>query len=222
MNKVIISLLNNNHLKLLEDFCNESKLVGYQNNSSIENMKFGNRYDLDEIPKFWAGFYNNKIISVSGSHKWIGSNNDISIRCLFRSATLPEYSGLISGLSKNHMNSLPFSMILPYQIVDGLKQGISEFYITTSSQGHDASGKMKRTHRSLQLLAKNKIVEKVSDEIVYYTIQSKWKVNLDNYLKILRVFYESKKNSNLFFDDLFIEIIEQGFDRFINSSEIKR
>jgi len=223
IDKVTILPLDSSYLESIKEFCEESKKAGYQNNSSIELMKFNNRYDLGEIPKFWGAFYRNKIVSVSGCHRWTDEHEEKTLmRCLFRSATLPEYHDLISGLSKNHMNSLPFSLILPFQINVGIKQGVKHFYITTSSDGHDASGKMKRTHRAMQLLEKNEIVKYLGDEIIYSTVQSKWEINLKRYLEVLRSFYYSKKDSHLNFNDEYRLIIEKGFDRFINSSEIKR
>ena len=60
---------------------------------------------------------NNKIISVSGCHLWSDDSKEYTInRVLFRSATLPEYDKIVKSLNRNHMNSLPFSILLPYQI----------------------------------------------------------------------------------------------------------
>lgn len=206
--KIVVLPLNRSYIKQLKEFCDFSDRAGYHNNASIEQMKFGGKYDLIEIPRFWAAFYNDKIISVSGSHLL---EDNTGLRCLFRSATLPEYDKMISGLSKNHMTSLPFSMILPLQINNGLGRGIRNFYITTSSNDHDASGKMKKTHRVMQLLEKNRIVSHCEDRELYSVIQSKWKIDLDVYLAAIRNFYKSKKESNLFFDQEYIKIVEQGF-----------
>jgi hypothetical protein len=212
MNNVSIIKLNDNHVSLIEDFCKECDEYGYLNNSSIEKMKFGGKYDLIDIPEFWGTMYNNKIVSVSGSHLWPTNENNVKImRCLFRSATLPDYTGLITGLSKNHMNSIPFSMMLPLQINSGFKQGVDHFYITTSNKEHDASGKMKRTHRVMQLLAKNSIVKYAGDEIIYSTSQTKWEINIERYLEALRVFYKANKESNLIFNEEHISIIKYGF-----------
>jgi hypothetical protein len=215
MNTVNIIKLDNSHIKLIEEFCRDSAKHGYLNNSSIEKMKFGGKYDLTDIPQFWGAMHNNKLVSVSGCHKWPSISNDVVnaplMRCLFRSATLPEYTNLISGLSKNHMNSLPFSMLLPLQINYGLEQGIDHFYITTSNSDHDASGKMKKTHKAMQLLEQRSIVKYAGDDIIYSTSQTKWEINLDNYLEAVRAFYQSKIESNLIFDDEYISIVNNGF-----------
>jgi hypothetical protein len=209
---VNIVKLDDDHIDLIEDFCKACSNYGYSNNSSIEKMKFGRKYDFIAAPEFWGTIYNNKLVSVSGCHLWPANKDNISsMRCLFRSASLPEYKSLISGLSKNHMNSIPFSMLLPLQINSGFKQGVEHFYITTSNKDHDASGKMKRTHRAMQLLAKNFIVKYAGDEIIYSTSQTKWEINIDRYLEVLQLFYKANKESNLMFNEEYLSIINYGF-----------
>lgn len=204
------------HTELVKEFCVSADNAGYKNNSSIELMKFNGEYDLREIPKFWAVVKDGKLISVSGCHKWRGKPPQDTVpfmmRCLFRSATLPIYQNIIPGISKNHMNSLPFSMMLPYQINAGLNSGVKHFYITTSNTDHDASGKMKRTHRVLQLLEKNNIVKYAGDEIFYSTPQTKWEINLDTYLTALRAFHPVREKLKIGLDDSYYKIIDQGFD----------
>lgn len=214
-NKVNIIKLDETSIHLVQEFCKDSAKHGYLNNASIEKMKFNHKYDLSDIPNFWGATYKSKLVSVSGCHIWPSKINTVVVapimRCLFRSATLPEYASLISGLSKNHMNSLPFSMLLPLQINYGLEQGISHFYITTSNLDHDASGKMKRTHKAMQLLEQKSIVKYAGDEIIYSTSQTKWEINLDNYLQAIRAFYLAKVESNLEFDKEYISIVQNGF-----------
>jgi hypothetical protein len=211
-NKIEIYKLDQSYLKLIEEFCKSCKRYGYQNNSSIDLMKFGGEYDLGEIPRFWGAMINNRLISVSGCHHW-KTEDDISnmMRCLFRSATLPEYQNIVSGLSKNHMNSLPFSAMLPYQIDAGLSEGVKHFYITTSNSDHDASGKMKRTHKVMQLLEKNSIVKYAGDEIFYSTPQTKWEINVENYLEALRSFHKKRCELNIDLSENYYRIIEFGF-----------
>lgn len=175
--------LQNKDIPLVKKFCDECKSVGYENNSSISLMKWGGDEDLKHPPDFWALIVDNEIASISGSHYFgIHQEPDVyQLRCLFRSATLPRYSRLITGMSKNHMNSIPFSLLLPFEIMHGIEQGYKHFYITTSNAEHDASGKMKRTHRALELLSKTRIVDFVSEEKIYSTSQTKWKINLFRY-----------------------------------------
>jgi hypothetical protein len=199
--------LTHEHTELVKDFCQAAASAGFENNSSIEKMKFNGTYDLSEPADFWGLVLDNKLIAVSGSHI-----QQDSIRCLFRSATLPEYSTLIPGISKNHMNSLPFSILLPYQIVQGLNQGIKDFYITTSNGDHDASGKMKRTHKALSLLSKRGVVDFAGDEVIYYTNQSKWKINLSNYFNALKSFHATRVQLGIDLSDDYFLLMQQGFN----------
>jgi len=211
-NNIDILELNQTYLKLIEEFCESCGRYGYKNNSSIDLMKFGGEYDLGEVPRFWGAVINNKLISVSGCHHWKTVDGIPNMmRCLFRSATLPEHQNIIPGLSKHHMNSLPFSAMLPYQIDSGLAEGVRHFYITTSNSDHDASGKMKRTHKVMQLLEKNSIVKYAGDEIFYSTPQTKWEINVENYLEVLRSFHNKRCYLNLGLDDRYYRIIEFGF-----------
>jgi hypothetical protein len=181
--------LNQSHIHLLEKFCYDCKLASFENNSSLEKMKWGGSHDLKEPPDFWALIVNDEIASISGCHYFGDYSPGIKqIRCLYRSATLPKYSKLIPGMSKNHMNSVPFSLLLPYQLLDNLEKGNRYFYITTSSGDHDASGKMKKTHKAISLIAKRKIVDFISEEIIYSTLQTKWKIVLPNYFQALLSF----------------------------------
>jgi len=207
--------LTGDHTKLVQEFCDECKKHGYLNNSSLKLMKFNGEYDLKEIPCFWGIYHDKKLISISGSHCWYGQGELEGVpfmRCLFRSATLPEYQKLISGLSKNHMNSLPFGVLLPYQINKGLREGVEHFYITTSNGDHDASGKMKRTHRILQLLEKTKIVKYAGDGIFYSTPQTKWELNVVNYYETLKKFHPTRLNYNIDVSQEYLSIIENGFE----------
>lgn len=205
-------LLTVDHLELVEEFCFLAAKAGFENNSTIDSMKFGAEYDLGEIPKFWGIVKDDKLISVSGCHRWKDQNNNPTMmRCLFRSATLPEFQNIVPMLSKTHMNSLPFSVLLPYQLSWGLQNGVEHFYITTSNSDHDASGKMKRTHRVMQLLANQKIVKYAGDEIFYSTAQTKWEIHVYKFLGAIINFHSSRRNLNLDLSQEYQDIIENGF-----------
>lgn len=180
--------LTDEHVPLLKKFCRKCAKAGFQNNSSLELLKWGGHVDLKEPPHFWALLVNDEIASISGSHYFGDHAPGIrQIRCLFRSATLPKYSNLIPGISKNHMNSIPFSLLMPHQLLHSFEQGDHIFYITTSND-HDASGKMARTHRALYLLSKRRIVDFESEEIIYSTPQIKWRLILPLYYQALMAF----------------------------------
>lgn len=189
MTRIQIKKIEPRDIYSLQQFCAACDEAGYKNNSSLFAMKIWAKNDLQEPPLFWAAFYDDVIVSISGCHKF-----DNALRCLFRSATLPKYQRMLTGLSKSHMNSLPFSMILPMQIYHGLKNNYKEFIITTSDSD-DASGKMQRTHKAMQLLAKQHMVEYMNDEIIYDVSQTVWKLNLLTYQTALKKFYKSKTDS---------------------------
>jgi len=168
--------LSQSHIELVEEFCRRCGDAGYKNNSSLALMKWGEQYDLPQPAQWWALVDNNKIISISGCHELDGK----SLRTLFRSATLPQYQKLLPGISRNHMNSVPFSVLLPHQIQWGLDNGYTEFCITTNGE-HDASGKMGRTHRALTLLSLRGVVEFSRQEVLYDLSQTVWRINLERY-----------------------------------------
>lgn len=206
--------LNETHIPLIQEFCNLAGQAGYANNASIEAMKFGKDYDMGEVPMFWGVIVNNRLISVSGSHHWKDEDGQPTMmRCLFRSATLPGYDKIVPGLNKYHMNSLPFSVMLPHQINTGLNEGVEHFYITTSNGNHDASGKMKRTHKVLQLLERVGIVKYAGDEVFYSTSQTKWEINLDTYLEALRNFHPTRTSLEFEASREYLDIIYNGFSK---------
>lgn len=167
-------------VSLLEDgldldlFCKSCKNLGYNNNSSLDAMRFAKTKQEGE---FWGAWYYNKLIAVAGAHP-LPEVSPTAIRVLFRGCQL--YSPH-EGLNASHMNSVPFGDILPYQI---------EMYkdydlYTTTNIINDSSGKMHRTHKVMSLLAKKGIVDLVIDNmIIYNTQQSVWKLNKDVYLEL--------------------------------------
>lgn len=182
----VIKLINDDSLTT---FCKECSIAGYTNNISIATLKLSKGHDLPSDPQYWGLVVDNQLASISGCHSY-DDKHEI-LRCLFRSATLPKYHNLITGTSKTHMNSAPFSLLLPKQIEWGLVNNYKQFYITTSHGSHDASGHMYRTHRALELLAKQGIVDYVRTEEYYYTPQTLWSVNLDRYWQAWKVFKQS-------------------------------
>lgn len=196
------------HLDLLLEYCENCKKLGYNNNNSLESLKLYHNNDLLGLPDYWAILKQNKIITLSGSHKF----SETQQRCLFRSATI-DNNQIVKTLSKTHMLSLPFSILLPFQILDGLKKGIKEFIITTSNSDLDQSGKMGRTHRVLNLLSKQKIVDFVRNDTIFHVPQSVWKINLENYYQAIINFDSVRSNLNLIgLEDQYQYIKKNGFN----------
>lgn len=181
--------LSQKHNELILNFCTNCDLAGYKNNNSFESMKWGYQYDLPDHARFWALIVNNEIASIGGVHKL----ENRKLRCLFRGATLPKYSNIIPGISRYHMNSIPFSILMPYQLSWGIKNNYNEFYITTSHGSHDASGKMSRMHKAISLLTKNNIVTFSSEEIIYNIPQTIWRLNLKEYVQALKIFEQTRQ-----------------------------
>ena len=205
--------LEDEHLPLLNAFCDAARQVGYTNNSSPNKMKFGGHYDLGVMPHFWGLLKHNELVSVSGYHMWPDADrNYTTMRCVFRSATLPAYDNIIPGMSKNHMNSVPFSILLPFQLKHGILNGARDYLITTSHGDHDASGKMKRTHRVMELLAKRGITKHHREHIVYHIPQTLWKLNLSAYHKALMAFHPMRQTLGFTgFDDIYEDRVTNGF-----------
>lgn len=180
--------LSPNDTKDLESFCYQCKLIGYNNNATLQDLKWAAQYDLPSIAEYWAIYKDNQIVSIAGCHQFQSASK--TLRCLFRAATLPEYTNIIKGISRNHMNSASFSIILPEQIQFGIANGYDEFVITTTPY-NDASGKMHRTHKAMQLIAKKNIVEYIGDQEYYYVRQSIWKINLPKYYAALDKFLQN-------------------------------
>jgi hypothetical protein len=156
----------------LEIFCDKAKELGYTNNSSLKAMK----YEWCKAQgEYFCAIEGNDIVAVAGCHPLpeVGPN---AWRVMFRGAQLPGYNKSF-GLSKYHMSAITWREILPAQIEFC---DTDELYITTNIE-HDASGKMNRTHRLFKGLAKVGMVEHYKDMELYYTDQSVWKLNIDEY-----------------------------------------
>lgn len=185
--------LQEEHTDLLEKFCAECNSLGFNNNASPSVMKFNGKYDLNEVPTFFATIIDGEIASVSGSHSF----TDDELRVGFRAAALPRFQGIIKGLSKTHMTNLVWAPLMPETILDGLERGYKEFSITTSHTDHDASGRMHRTHRALQLLSKQGIVDYAGIETLYHVPQTKWKFNLTRFFETVRAFEPIRQELNI-------------------------
>lgn len=169
----------------LTEFCSICDKLGWLNNRSPEALKF------NEVA-FWGTFWNRKLISISGC-QYVPEISDNTYRILFRGAQLPEFNKVFSTMSRYHFNSLPFYChALPAMKWAGLK---NNFVITTSAE-YDRSGKMGRTHRALELMAKLGLVTYKGIQKVSYTDQAVWQVNVKTYM-------EKRKNAKMEQNPLF-------------------
>jgi hypothetical protein len=56
---------------------------------------------------------------------------------------------------------------------------------------------MLRTHKAISIISKNKLVTWESKEVVYSTMQDKWRINLTNYLTALKNFEVNRNKLGL-------------------------
>jgi hypothetical protein len=160
----------------LEDFIAQCTLLGYKNNSSLKEL----RWDWCLEGGMWYATYNDdKIISLTGIHPFKDG-----YRALYRGAQL--WSRPMKGLNRYQMQSWGIYDHLPLQIEFAKGKPL---YITTNIN-KDNSGRMNRIHKSFTAMEKGGMVSYVGDEQIFNAIQSVWKLNVDRYFEIRRL-YES-------------------------------
>lgn len=172
--KTIFKKLDNTDLPQIEKFCVECKNLGYENNSSLELMKFNNAV-------FFGAFLDDKLFSLAGLHKF-PEINEYAYRCLFRGAQLPGYT---PEWSMDIFNSgIHFSQFIYMQIKHVQEfDSNAEFYITTNIDNKNA-GASSRLHKIMMpRLAKKGYWDLYNDNILLYNVQqSVWRINVDKYM----------------------------------------
>ena len=99
-----IELLSDDHISILEEFCEECNQLGYTNNSSLTAMKFD---WCRQQGYYYGAIKNNKIVAVAGCHPLTEISKD-AWRILFRGCELPGASPY-KGLNKGDWNSITVS-----------------------------------------------------------------------------------------------------------------
>tara|TARA_Y100000114_G_scaffold62940_2_gene57680 strand:+ start:13098 stop:13649 length:552 start_codon:yes stop_codon:yes gene_type:complete len=157
----------------LESFCKKAEALGYENNSSLDAMK----YDwCKEIGRWLCAIEDNEIIAVAGSHP-LPEVSKNAWRIMFRGCELPQTDNF-KGLGKGDWNSITQREMIPI-FIDWCPS--NELYITTNIYHEHSNGKAARNHKLMGLLAKQKILDKHSEMILYYTEQAVWKLNIEEY-----------------------------------------
>lgn len=184
LGKITFRQLEDTDIDRLQKFCEECSKLGYTNNSSFQSIKL----DKMRMPygKYFVGVDESKdrIFNLAGVHHLpeIAPN---AWRCLFRGAQLPGYA-IRKGLSKNMLRTgYQLAYILPMQI-DYIKKQYddAEFYMTTNID-KDGSGKSIRMGKFVELLLRDDILIKHSEQELFYTMQKIWKIDLEMlYLKL--------------------------------------
>jgi hypothetical protein len=142
-----IELLSDDHISILEEFCEECNQLGYTNNSSLTAMKFD---WCRQQGYYYGAIKNNKIVAVAGCHPLTEISKD-AWRILFRGCELPGASPY-KGLNKGDWNSITQRDFIPIFI----KQ------CPTKEQ---------------------KILDFVCDMELYHTMQTVWKLNINEYTR---------------------------------------
>lgn len=151
-------------------FIHTCDTLNYKNNNSLTALKF--EWCLTQGGAWYATFHNDVIISMSGIHPFKDG-----YRGLFRGVQLYPRS---IGINKYHMQSHCFYDQLPLQLGFAATLPV---YITTNIE-NDASGKMTRIDKTFHHLAKVGVVNHVSKEELYNTLQNVWQLNVKRYNEV--------------------------------------
>ena len=170
-----IEIINDNLKPKLRSFCQKAEALGYENNSSLDAMKFD---WCQEIGKWLCAIENDEIIAVAGCHP-LPEVSKNAWRIMFRGCELPKKDNF-KGLGKGDWNSITQREMIP-RFIDWCPS--NQLYITTNTYHEHSNGKAARNHRLMGLLAKQKILDKHSEMMLYYTEQTVWKLNIEEYTR---------------------------------------
>lgn len=172
---MIITTITDELISKLEKFCSKAKSLGYENNSSLKAMKFD---WCKNIGEYFCAINNDEIVAVAGCHP-LPEVSEQGWRILFRGCELP-HTDTFNGLGKGDWNSITQREIIP-RFIEYCPS--NELYITTNIHHEHSNGKSARNHKLMGLLAKQKILDKHSDMMLYYTEQTVWKLNIEEYTR---------------------------------------
>ena len=170
-----IEIINDNLKPKLRSFCQKAEALGYENNSSLDAMKFD---WCQEIGKWLCAIENDEIIAVAGCHP-LPEVSKNAWRIMFRGCELPKKDNF-KGLGKGDWNSITQREMIPYFIN---YCPTKEIYITTNIDNEHSNGKASRNHRLMGLLAKQGILDWHSNITLYYPEQTVWKLNIEEYTR---------------------------------------
>lgn len=170
-----IHIIEDKHLEMLQTFCNTCKSLGYENNSSFFAMKL---LWCKDWGQYWCAIKDNAIIAVAGCHP-LPEVNPNAWRIMFRGCELPNTDNF-KGLGKGDWNSITQREFIP-AMIKWIPS--TELYITTNNSHEHSSGKAARNHKLMKLLAKQKILDNYGEMKLYYTDQTVWRLNIDEYIR---------------------------------------
>ena len=172
---MLITTITDELVPKLETFCKAAKKLGYENNASLKAMKFD---WCKEQGEYFCAIKEDNIIAVAGCHPLPEVSKD-AWRILFRGCELPQ-TDTFKGLGKGDWNSITQREMIP-KFIEWCPS--DQLYITTNTYHEHSNGKAARNHKLMGLLAKQKILDKHSEMMLYYTEQTVWKLNIDEYTR---------------------------------------
>jgi len=168
-----IKIITDELVPALELFCKKAKQLKYENNSSLKAMKFD---WCKEHGEYFCAIKDNEIVAVAGCHP-LPEVNPNAWRIMFRGCELP-MQDTFRGLGKGDWNSITQREIIP-KFIEYCPT--DELYITTNTYHEHSNGKAARNHKLMGLLARQGILDKYSEMMLYYTEQTVWKLNIQEY-----------------------------------------
>jgi len=172
---MIVTTITDEHIPKLEIFCSKAKQLGYENNSSLKAMKFD---WCKEHGEFFCAIKDSEIVAVAGCHP-LPEVGDTAWRIMFRGCELPQ-TDTFRGLGKGDWNSITQREMIP-RFIEWCPT--DQLYISTNIHHEHSNGKAARNHKLMGLLAKQKILDKYSEMMLYYTEQTVWKLNINEYTR---------------------------------------
>lgn len=170
-----IEIIQDKHLTMLQEFCDRCAELGYENNSSFQSMKL---LWCKQNGEYWCAIKDNKIVAVAGCHPLPEVSHN-AWRIMFRGCELPG-NDTFKGLGKGDWNSITQREVIP-KMIEWIQS--DELYITTNIKHEHSNGKSARNHRLMGLLAKQGILENCGDMTLYYTEQTLWRLNIEEYIR---------------------------------------
>jgi len=170
-----IEVLQDKHLDMLQVFCNKCKELGYQNNQSFQAMKL---LWCKSQGEYFCAVKNNEIVAVAGCHP-LPEVSPTAWRIMFRGCELP-MQDTFTGLGKGDWNSITQREMIP-KFIEYCPT--DELYITTNTYHEHSNGKAARNHKLMGLLARQGILDKYGEMMLYYTEQTVWKLNIEEYTR---------------------------------------
>jgi hypothetical protein len=174
--KLKYKLLTLEDIPAVKQFCKECQTLGYENNTSLETMKF-------HSATFFAAYDQECIVSLAGVHQ-LPEVNEHAWRCLFRGAQLPGYTPQWSmNIFKSgiHFSQFLYRQIKHVQTIDPS----AEFYISTNLQSTTGAKSHRMNDVMMPRIAKMRVWNLHAENIMLYNVpQNLWKVDVETYMQL--------------------------------------